>query len=66
MIKCIYYCMVDSTVAKIYRVKGGRHLVNIRKDFVTDSQFPFEVGESLILRIEKDHVTMKKANEGDE
>ena len=44
--------MVYETISKIYKVKGNRHLINLRKDFVEDSQFPFEKGEELLLKID--------------
>ncbi|MHB1907757.1 MAG: hypothetical protein ACYCQJ_02655 [Nitrososphaerales archaeon] len=53
--------MVDKAEVKIYAV-GSRHSVNLPSDLVRDSQFPFEAGEKLIIRIDKDRLIIERAS----
>lgn len=58
--------MVARTTARIYQIKGGRHIVYLKKCFVEDSQFPFRVGEELQLSIDAERgvVTIQRHNRG--
>jgi len=47
------------TTTKINKV-GSRHSVYLKKNLVDDSNFPFEVGEPLIVRIEGDKLIIEK------
>lgn len=53
--------MVDKAEVKIYAV-GSRHSINLPSDLVRDSQFPFEPGELLTIRIDKDRLIIEKEN----
>jgi hypothetical protein len=52
--------MVSEIETKIQRCKS-RHTIYLRTGFVTDSTFPFEVGEKLVAKIEKGKVVIEKA-----
>lgn len=52
--------MVSKVKSKINRV-GSRHTVYLKKSLVDDSNFPFEVGEPLIVRIEGDKLIIEKS-----
>lgn len=43
--------VVRETKIKITGVKGARHTIYFRKDFVTDSAFPFQPGQELVAKI---------------
>lgn len=51
--------MVDQVETKIHQV-GSRHSIYLRKDLVTDSGFPFKVGEPLIVRIDRDRLIIER------
>lgn len=55
--------MVKETKTKINEYKS-RHTLYLQKDFVSDSAFPFKVGEELIARIKEDKVILEKPNKG--
>jgi len=44
---------------KINKV-GSRHTIYLKTDLINDSNFPFHVGESLIVRIEGDKLIIEK------
>jgi len=56
--------MVKETRTKISEYRS-RHTLYLQKDFVSDSTFPFKVGEELVARIEGNKVVIKKAKDGD-
>jgi hypothetical protein len=51
--------MVGKVKTKINRV-GARHTIYLRKDLVDDTNFPFEVGEPLMVRIEGEKLVIEK------
>lgn len=50
--------MVRQAEIKIYKV-GSRHTIYLKTDIVNDSNFPFRVGEPLIIRIENDNLIIE-------
>lgn len=50
--------MVRKAETKIYK-SGARHFIYLRKDLVEDTSFPFAVGESLVIAIEGNTLTIK-------
>jgi len=51
--------MVLQGETKIY-TSGGRHSIYIPSRLVSDSAFPFVVGEKLTIRIENDRIIVEK------
>jgi hypothetical protein len=51
--------MVRQSESKIYKV-GSRHTMYLKTDLVNDSNFPFHVGESLIVRIEDNKLIIER------
>ena len=51
--------MTKEAVTKIQAYKS-RHTIYLQKEFVTDSMFPFKVGEELVVTIDKDVLTVKR------
>jgi len=51
--------MVGKAKTKVYKV-GSRHTIYLKKPLIDDSAFPFEVGESLVVRIEGDKLIIEK------
>jgi hypothetical protein len=51
--------MVSQTKTKILKV-GSRHTIYLEKAFVEDSAFPFEPDEPLMVKIEKNKLTVEK------
>jgi len=43
--------VVKETKVKITEVNGSKHTIYLRKDFVTDSAFPFRPGQKLVAKI---------------
>jgi hypothetical protein len=52
--------MVLQSATKINKATGSRHTIYLRTDIVNDSNFPFKVGEPLILRIEGDKLIIER------
>lgn len=52
--------MVDRTTVRIYEYKG-RHNINLKSDFVKDSNFPFKPNEELIARIEGNTIVIERS-----
>jgi hypothetical protein len=57
----VVYAVVSQHETKIQGGTGSRHTIYLRKDLVSDSNFPFEVGESLTIRIEGQKLVIEKA-----
>jgi hypothetical protein len=55
--------MTNITKTKIYKV-NSRHTIYLPKDFVSDSTFPFRVGEKLTLRIDGEKIIIEKNKGG--
>lgn len=53
------YKLVSKINVKIYEYKG-RHNLNLKSDFVTDSRFPFKPNEKLIARIVENKIVIEK------
>ncbi|MGD0494664.1 MAG: hypothetical protein ABSB28_01330 [Candidatus Bathyarchaeia archaeon] len=51
--------MAGQVKTKINKV-GSRHTIYLKTDLINDSNFPFHVGESLIVRIEGDKLIIEK------
>jgi hypothetical protein len=51
--------MVKETKTKINEYRS-RHTIYFQKDFVSDSSFPFKVGEEIIAKIQGDKVILEK------
>lgn len=51
---------MNKSETKIQKV-GSRHTIYLKKGFVNDSNFPFKVGDPLIVKIEKDRLIIEKA-----
>lgn len=51
--------MVRQSETKIRRV-DSRHTIYLKTDLINDSNFPFKVGEPLIVRIEEDKLIIEK------
>lgn len=51
--------MVSEAKIKIYKV-GSRHSINLPSSLVTDSVFPFEPNEELIIKIEGSKLIIRK------
>jgi hypothetical protein len=51
--------MVRQAETKIHKV-GSRHTIYLKTDIINDSNFPFQVGEPLIVRIERDKLIIEK------
>jgi len=55
--------VVRETKIKITEVKGARHTIYFRKDFVTDSAFPFKPGQELVAKIVGKKVIIESEDE---
>jgi hypothetical protein len=64
--------MVSQTKTKLYKVeskspktgvKTYRHSIFLEKGFVEDSSFPFEPGENLIVKINRDKLIVTKVKD---
>ena len=53
------YIMVNNTKVKIYASKS-RHSINLPSEFVRDSAFPFQIGETLTAKIEGNKIVIEK------
>ena len=53
------YKLVSKIKVKIYEYKG-RHNLNLKSDFVTDSRFPFKPNEELTARIVDNKILIEK------
>lgn len=51
--------MVNRSVTKISRYKGGRHSIYLPSKFVADSQFPFQPEDEVVVTIEGDSLIVK-------
>ncbi|MCJ7424590.1 hypothetical protein MUP01_10040 [Candidatus Bathyarchaeota archaeon] len=51
--------MARQVKTKINKV-GSRHTIYLKTDLINDSNFPFHVGESLIVRIESNKLIIEK------
>lgn len=51
--------MVRQSETKIHKV-DSRHTIYLKTDIINDSNFPFKVGELLIVRIEGDKLIVEK------
>jgi hypothetical protein len=51
--------MVRQAETKIHKV-GSRHTIYLKTDIMNDSNFPFQVGEPLIIRIESDKLIIER------
>ena len=51
--------MVRQSETKIHKV-DSRHTIYLKTDIVNDSNFPFKVGETLIVRIEGDKLIIER------
>jgi hypothetical protein len=54
--------LVRQAETKIQKV-GSRHTIYLRTDIVNDSNFPFQVGESLVVRIEGDRLVVERQSQ---
>jgi hypothetical protein len=54
-----YRKMVRQVKTKINKV-GSRHTIYLKTDLINDSNFPFQVGESLIVRIEDNALIIER------
>ena len=50
--------MVRQSETKIHKV-GSRHTMYLKADLVNDSNFPFQVGELLVVKIEGDKLIVE-------
>lgn len=48
---------------KIQRV-GSRHTIYLKTDLVNDSNFPFKVGEALVVKIEGKRLVIEQGQDG--
>lgn len=53
--------VVRETKIKITEVKGTKHTIYFRKDFVTDSAFPFRPGQELVAKIVGNKVVIESS-----
>jgi len=53
--------MVGEAKTKITEFQS-RHTIYLPKDFVNDSQFPFEVGETLVARLDKEKIVIERTH----
>jgi hypothetical protein len=53
------YNMASKATVKVYESQS-RHSINLPKEFVNDSSFPFEIKEELTARIEGDKIIIEK------
>jgi hypothetical protein len=53
------YDVVNNTKVKIYASKS-RHSINLPSEFVRDSAFPFQIGETLTAKIEGKKIIIEK------
>jgi hypothetical protein len=51
--------LVSQAKTKINKV-GSRHTIYLKTDLVNDSNFPFQVGEILSVKIDGDRLIIKK------
>ena len=51
--------MVRQSETKIHKV-DSRHTIYLKTDIVNDSNFPFKVGETLIVKIEGDKLILER------
>lgn len=51
--------LVRQSETKIHKV-DSRHTIYLKTDIINDSNFPFKVGELLIVRIEGDKLIIEK------
>jgi hypothetical protein len=51
--------LVRQAETKIHKV-GSRHTIYLKTDIINDSNFPFRIGESLIVRIEGSKLIIEK------
>lgn len=51
--------MTNQAKVKIYAVKS-RHTINLPREFVRDSAFPFKVGEELVAKIDERKIIIEK------
>ena len=57
--------VVKESKIKINEVDGKRHTIYLRKDFVTDSAFPFKPGQELVVKIVGKRVIIEGLGEDD-
>lgn len=55
--------MVDRVLTRIQSFAGSRHHIYLRNDLVTDSQFPFKVGQKVQVRIEGQRLVVEEVPE---
>lgn len=53
--------MVDKVETKIQQCKS-RHTIYLKKSLVMDSSFPFSVGETLTVKIQKNKIIIEHAD----
>jgi len=51
--------LVRQSETKIHKV-DSRHTIYLKTDIVNDSNFPFKVGETLIVKIEGDKLILER------
>jgi hypothetical protein len=51
--------LVRQSETKIHKV-DSRHTIYLKTDIINDSNFPFQVGEPLIVKIEKDKLIIER------
>jgi hypothetical protein len=56
------YATVSQHETKIQVGTGARHTIYLRKDLVSDSSFPFEIGEPLTVRIEGQKLVIERGH----
>jgi hypothetical protein len=59
------YKLASQVKTKINRV-GSRHTIYLKTDLINDSNFPFQVGEPLMLRIEGSKLIIEKESKKDQ
>jgi hypothetical protein len=63
MEKIIGEIVVKKTKVKITEVGGTRHTIYLRKDFVTDSAFPFRPRQELEAKIVGNRIIIERTKE---
>jgi len=51
--------LVRQSETKIHKV-DSRHTIYLKTDLVNDSNFPFRIGEALVIKIEGDKLVIEK------
>ena len=54
--------MVLQATTKINKATGSRHTIYLKTDLINDSNFPFKVGEPLIVKIEGNRLVIEIEN----